>query len=503
VSAGALSLAAEPAFRSVPPYTATLGPEVAGFCASVGFRPDPEQELILGDIFARGRGGRSAAMEVAVVAPRQNLKTGVKKQAALGWLFVTDERLVVWSAHEWDTVKEAFRDLDELITGSDALRRRVRHVYRGNGDEAIELLSGARLIFKTRTKAGGRGLSGNKVILDEGFALRAMHMGALLPTLSAQPDPQVLYGSSAALAESEILHALVARGRAGGDPRLAYTEFCAPPPSVACAAGEACSHALDAAGCGCDDPALWAAANTAVGRGRMSLEYIEGERRALPPAEFGRERMGWHDAPAEGVRRLDPALWDLRADPGSQVAGRVALAFAVAPDGSSSAIAIAGRRADGLGHGELTDPPQPGTAGLVGRVLELWDRWDPCVLVINPAGAAGAFEKELAEHGFAVAAPGKDVPPGKRRLQVTGPREYAQACGALALDVKNDLWRHLAQGPLDDAVKGARTRPLADLWAWSWAASAADIGPLEAVTLARHGFMTHGVNAPVFFGSWR
>jgi hypothetical protein len=86
---------------------------------------------------------------------------------------------------------------------------------------------------------------------------------------------------------------------------------------------------------------------------------------------------------------------------------------------------------------------------------------------------------------------------------VTGPREYAQACGALTQDVANDLWRHLGQEPLDDAVDGARTRPLADAKAWSWKDSAADISPLEAVTLARHGFMTHGVAAPAFFGSWR
>ena len=107
------------------------------------------------------------------------------------------------------------------------------------------------------------------------------------------------------------------------------------------------------------------------------------------------------------------------------------------------------------------------------RLLELAAKWDPCVLVLNPAGAAGAFEKELLERGFAVTPPGKDPPAGKRRLQVTGAREYAQACGALADDVTNDRWRHLGQGPLDDAVKGARTRTLADAWAWSWQDSAA------------------------------
>jgi hypothetical protein len=82
-------------------------------------------------------------------------------------------------------------------------------------------------------------------------------------------------------------------------------------------------------------------------------------------------------------------------------------------------------------------------------------------------------------------------------------REYAQACGALADDVRNGRWRHLGQQPLDEAVEGARTRPLADAWAWSWQHSLADIAPLEAVTLARHGFMTHGVRDTPFFGSWR
>ena len=70
---------------------------------------------------------------------------------------------------------------------------------------------------------------------------------------------------------------------------------------------------------------------------------------------------------------------------------------------------------------------------------------------------------------------------------MTSAREYAQACGALADDVANDQWRHLGQVPLDDAAKGARTRELADAWAWSWKDSAADISPLEAVTLARTG----------------
>jgi len=478
---------ADPAFCHIPPYDSTDGPEVAALAKLAGLPPDPAQELALDAIFAQA-GGRSAAFEIALISSRQNIKTATFKMAALGWLFITGERLVVWSAHEFRTAQEAFRDLEELITGSDYLRAEVRNIFRGNGDESVELLSGSRLIFKTRTKGGGRGLSGNKVILDEGFALRPMHMGALLPTLSAQKDPQVVYGSSAGLADSDVLRGIRDRGRPGGDPRLAWIEFCAPPPAQVCAAGERCTHALGAEGCGCDDPAQWAKANPALGI-RISPEYIASERRALPPSEFARERMGWWDEPLEGGTPISAAEWAACADPQSVIDGPLALGFAVAPDGSSAAVAAAGRRGDGLNHGELVEH-RPGTSWLIPRVLELAGAHDPVVLVFNPAGAAGAFERELVEHKFA-AKPG----PGERRLQVTGMREFAQACGALAQDVSNGLWRHLGQHPLDEAVKGARTRPLTDAWAWSWKNSAADIAPLEAVTLARHGYMTHGVHS--------
>jgi hypothetical protein len=41
-----------------------------------GFEPDPEQQLILDAIFAVDENDKAAALEVAVIVGRQNLKTG-------------------------------------------------------------------------------------------------------------------------------------------------------------------------------------------------------------------------------------------------------------------------------------------------------------------------------------------------------------------------------------------------------------------------------------------
>lgn len=476
----------EPAYRSVPAYKRTLGPEVADLARLAGFGPDPDQEECLNAIFAMDATDRSTAFEVAVIACRQNLKTALFEMAALGWLFLTDQRLIVWSAHEFRTTQEAFRDLDTLITGSDVLRRRVKHIYRGNGDESIELVDDRRLIFKARTKGGGRGLSGDKVILDEAFALAPMHMGALLPTLSARPDPQVLYGSSAGLAESAVLRGVRDRGRTGADARLAYMEWCSPPPAVVCEAGPMCTHALDAPGCGCDDPENWRHANPAIGR-RITVEHIAAERRAMPPAEFGRERMGWWDDPSEDPHPFPVDDWARRVDTTASRPAGPALAVAVTRDRSMAAIGAAGR-VDDLSHVDVLDH-RAGTGWIIDRAVEVYDETDACALVLDPTGPAGALEKDLLERGFSTKPTG-----GERRLVIIAAREYAQACGALVDDVTNDRLRHRNRAELNAAARAVRTRPLADAYAWSRKDSPVDICPLEVVTLARHGFATYGLD---------
>lgn len=77
--------------------------------------------------------------------------------------------------------------MTELIEGTPVLAREIKAIHRGNGDEAIELTDNRRLLFKARTDKSGRGLTGDRTVLDEAFALKPTHMGSLLPTMAARP----------------------------------------------------------------------------------------------------------------------------------------------------------------------------------------------------------------------------------------------------------------------------------------------------------------------------
>lgn len=502
----------EPAFVSLPQWDRTLGPEVGRVCALASYSADPEQQLALDATFALTTEGRSAASTVVLIACRQNLKTGSIKQIELGWLFVTCERLVVHSAHEFDTSREAFRDMKELIDGTAVLRRRIEYMHDTPADMSIKTVSGSRLVFKTRTKGAGVGKSPRKVVLDEGYALVPEHMSALRFSISAQPDPQIIVGSSAAHPESDVLRTFVKRGRAGNEERLAYFEWCIKNGVSACRDGENCSHVVgEAEGCILDDLDALRQANPQLGK-RLQVQTIFDERIECVTVElaavFFRERGGLHDDPVQGKVRIDLAKWHKQADTASTLSGPVALGFDVTPKATAAAIAAVGRIDGDVWRGEITGrdgvaDSRAGTGWLVERLVEIVTDNDVCAVVMDSASEAGAFEKELLAYRrklsdpestvfVKVAKPADRVPEGKTRLVVITGREYTQACAALDNEISNERWRHFDQKPLNEAVEGAREAPSGDAWKWSRKDSTVNIAPLVATTLARHGFATFG-----------
>lgn len=444
-----------PRVESVPDYVSSSGVEAVELCAAFGIDLDPwQQHVLMASLGERADGGW-AAFEVAVVVSRQNGKGEILLARQLAGLFLLGERLIMHSAHEYKTAAEAFSRIKHVVEGSDELSRAVKTVRTSHGEEGIELRNGNRLRFVARSKGSGRGFSADCVILDEAYELGPEQMAAMLPTLSARPNPQVWYASSAGMESSSQLRQVRERGIRGDAAGLAYFEWSADPR------------------CDPDDRDAWAQANPALGL-RISESFIERERDAMPEVEFKRERLGvWDDASTQAVVPLD--VWETLIDRVSQPVDPFAVAVDVSPDRSTSSIAVAGRRRDGLWHVELVKNAL-GTAWIVDDLIDL-RRWGGLPVTIDRASGAASLVPTLQEAGVDV--------------RLIGTTEYGQACGAFYDAAMAGRLRHLDQSPLTAAVAGARKRPMVDAWAWNRKDATTDITPLVAVTLAMSGFAEH------------
>lgn len=462
-----------------PRFNSSTGDEAIELAGMAGLDLDPWQQFVLRQSLGEHADGRWAAFEVGLVVSRQNGKGGILEARELAGLFLLGERLIIHSAHQFDTSMEAFERLLALIEGTPALNKRIRTrpqgVSRSHGAEGITLKTGQRIRFRTRTKGGGRGFTGDCLILDEAMIIPdAMH-SALLPTLSARPNPQVWYTGSAVDQEIHehgvVLARVRERGIAGDDPSLLYCEWSATESLANVTPGLA------------SDPAAWALANPALGI-RISDNYVSKERRSFGSniRGFAVERLGVGDWPRTddaGGRVIDPKVWASRIDIRSKAKDPVTFAFDVSPDRSTASIAVCGDRSDGIPHIEVVER-NVGTGWVAGRIAELVKNHKTYAVLCDPAGPAGSLVSDVE------AVVGKRAD-GESRLMMVTAKEHAQACGGFFDAVKDGGLRHLGTPEMEAAIDGARSRPLGEAWAWHRKSSSIDISPLVACTLALFG----------------
>ena len=457
----------------------SAGQEAIDLARDVGLDLDEWQQFVLGHALAERPDGRWAAREVGEVIPRQNGKGACLEARELVGLFLVGDGLTIHSAHEFSTSLEAFGRLLALIEGTPWLMKRVRRVSRSHGDEGIDLKSGQRIRFRTRTKGGGRGFSADLVILDEAMILPVAFHGALMPVVSARPNPQIWYTGSAVdqtvHEHGEVLARVRERGISGTDPTLLYAEW-----------------SVDRRESGDDEPytpdrvtlsvlsdeSAWAEANPAYGI-RITREAIESEMRAMTMRTFCVERLGIGDWPAtDGAAssKIDLQAFRALVDTKSSIVGALCLAIDTSPDRAWSSISAAGTRADGLRHVELVDRRR-GTGWVPDRLAEIARRHDVRVILLDAVGPAASILPALDDAGLGLTTP----------VVTVSAQDYARACGQVYDLVQDAGLRHLGQPEVDAAVKGAATRPLGDAWAWARKSSQVDITPLVSLTLALYG----------------
>jgi phage terminase large subunit-like protein len=435
----------------------TRGILIADFAKENGLILDPWQRDILELGCAIRANGKWAAFEVAEIIPRQNGKNGVVEARQLAGLFLFDEVVQTHSAHEFKSTKDHRIRIFSLIQSNPDLDRLVKNYKTGSADMGVELHNKAELRFVARTKGSGRGMSGSTVYFDEAYALRADQMGALVPTLSAQKNPQLWYFSSAPHYTSDFLHALLRRAEDDEEVDLFLAAW------------------ENQADVNFDDVEAWKRVNPAWDY-RITEDFTRKEKRTLCStpegvAEFARERLGIREGGDGEAGIVDYPTWYALRDEKSRIATRRCIGLSVSPDGAVASFAAAGRREDGKVHVE-TIQREIGTGWVVARAKELHQKWQVTIRV-NPAGAESALFKALGE---------ARVP-----IEEVGGREYAYACGTFLDMVKNGRIHHWDQETMNRAVSAAGRRTMdKELWTWARPGSV-DISPLTAATLALSG----------------
>jgi hypothetical protein len=329
-------------------------------------------------------------------------------------------------------------------------------------------------------------------------------MGAIMPTMSARPNPQIVYASSQGWEISEQLGKIRHRALAAICARLSgeglsveevgerlgldvdavgrYLGKAAGPGEGLAFLEWSCRDDLPRTKRAMADRELWAQANPALGI-RISEGFVAAELRTMGATEFARERLGVSDYPPDedadgGWEVIAQSVWEARAVaadveppvPGSAGVRRPAFAVDMRPDGSSAAIGAAFQDEAGALVGEVINHRQ-GSGWVIPRLVELAERYEPPAIAIDSRGPAAALIEPAKRAGIEV-------------LELdTG--EVAEAYGQIFQAITEGGFVHLDQEPLNDAVQGAVTRPLGDRVTWDRRGEA-DICPLVAVTNAAY-----------------
>ena len=432
---------------------------------------------------------------VVVEIGRQNGKTFLGMVLALYALYILRTALVLGTAQDLEQAEDTWAAVVDMAQADPELAAEVEHVWRTNGAKRLQLTESRQYRVKATTRKAGRGKSADLILLDELREHRDWEAwGALTKTTIARDNALVWCMSNAGDASSVVLrHLRLQAHRALGDPdgivralgdnadlmadegdedaALGWFEWSAPPDADP------------------SDVRAWAQANPSLGH-TIPERNIRAAMMTDPPDVFKTECLcQWVEAVIQPP--FPDGAWEGGYDKLSSIPDGVpfSMGIDVSAERGETSIAVCGRRADGLLHGELVAYRQ----GIGWVVNWLRER-------VGAPGYPMPIRVALQGRGAPVSAVAEliNAIEGVEVIEVAG-RDLGAYCGrtwdaiaASAPDSKSDATRlmHLPQPILDLAANVAVTRPMGDgAWAWDRAKSREDISPLVALTMA-HGLET-------------
>ncbi len=433
---------------------------------------DPTQRLMVEIMMARS-GSRWAAATTGREMPRQNGK-GDELEVVELWGLVHLGEAILHTVHEAVLLASQTQDRMLSLLELPDFKPKVKRVWRGTGQQMIEMKNGGVIWYRTRSGGGGRGLDDvTRIVVDEAQHVTAEQLSATTPTGFAAENSQLNFVGTAGLDGVSSSWWRVRRRAVSVDPgRFGYMGHTAE--TLHLEGDQVVQVAPDDV----SDEDLWLRVNPALRRrGQEGLEFLREQYRNLGPEQFAQEHLCvWAPDPqvAVGAGPLPLEAWDELVD-GSSVANpeRARLALDRSPDRSWTTVSVASVRPDGLHHVEVIRS-QPGTAWVVEVLRDAAERFPQMgPVVVGKSTPAESLLQDLDDAGIA--------------YDLMSPSDQAAATGRLIDACRGEApkVRHLGQPALRKAVSLAQAVPYGDGGlSWSRKRTKDDISPLTTVTMA-------------------
>lgn len=430
--------------------------------------------------------------KVVLLVGRQNGKSTVMQALSLWRLFVDRCGLVIGTAQDLEVAETLWAESLDMALDVEELRDEIQiggKIERQPGRKMFQLRSRETYKVKAATRRGGRGLSGELVLLDE---LREHQTwdswAAVTKTTNAKARAQIYGISNAGDASSIVLRYLRKTAHAElGDPdginseddveQLVDPEIL-DDEDADIDSGLAIFEWSAEPGAALTDPEALAQSNPSLGYGGMRMSTLLSDAKTDPEWVYRTEVMcQWSEGALEG---LYPAgSWEKSVDEDSQRGPDqpVALCVDVSWDRSHAYVGLASWRADGDVHVELI----ASRAGVDWVIpwLDAAERSETvrtAPVVVQAKGApASSLIQPLTDAGRKV------IEWGGSELGVGCGRFYDLVRAAIGEGTETQRVWHRSQRLLNLAAATAVPKPIGDAWVIDRKKSPADASPLIAV----------------------
>lgn len=444
--------------RPLTPET-SYGYAVIDFAKDVLGEPlDPWQEWLVIHAGELLEDGRPRFRRVLVLVARQNGKTHLLKVLAQYWIFRAKQHLVLGTSttmsqalESWDLAVEQAETTPTLAAEIDGRpRRNTMETY-------IKTTSGCRYSIRPATRRGARGLTVDRLIIDELREHRDWEgYNAAIHTMNARPNGQAWLISNQGDMRATVLRGLHKQAiefiqTGEGNYRLGIFEWSAPED------------------CALDDVRSLAQANPNLGH-RLELEDMLSDAKGIIASGDEEQETGFRtEVLCQYVPLLNPAVdsrsWTQCISVGTMegLRDRVMLCLDVSPDGHHVTLVAGAMLPDERIRLEVVDSWEAVNAidqcrrslfGIVPRVKPRYFGW-------LPGGPAAVMQADLMKRKGRVPWP----PLGVKLVEIKA--DLPAVCMGFAEQVRSEKIVHSGDDLLTAHIAGAQKMKRGDLWVFS------------------------------------